>query len=278
MDKKDTMSENVKPVRFTEKVIWDEWKPTFVNFLNTIPGRHGVPLKYIVRDMDVPIIDPTADMLQDYVNRAPLNGDAFNTDSNEVHTYITKFISGNPTAKVKVQAIAEAGNGRLAYQALKEHYEGVGVHAREIVRADKVLQSLHYSGEKKPHMWWDEFEKQLTFAFTTYDRIEGRQVHSEEMKLRYLCRKVNADFFQVPISTIELELSRQPMVMTYNQALSIFRNAMDSKHPPEVSSNNNRTRRINAQSSDRNGNSNSSNAKSTIASNSSSASSTKNKS
>ena len=75
--KKDTMSDNVKPVRFTEKVNWDEWKPTFANFLNTIPGRNGVPLKYVIRDNDNPIVDPNADMLQDYVNRAPLTERSF---------------------------------------------------------------------------------------------------------------------------------------------------------------------------------------------------------
>ena len=166
--------------------------------------------------------------------------------------YITKFISGNHIAEVKVMSITTPNDGRLAYKASKDHYEGVGVHARDIVKADKILQSLHYSGEKKPHMWWDEFEKQLTFAFTTYDRFEGRQVHSKEIKLRSLCRKVNADFLQVSKSTIEIELTRIPLMMTYNQALSIFRNVVNSKYPPDVGSSNTRVRRINAQSSDRN--------------------------
>ena len=105
LTKKDSMSDNVKPTRFTEKILWDEWKPTLINFLNTLPGRHGVPLKYVIRDNDLPLIDPTADMLQDYVNRAPLQGDAFELDSAEVHAYIVKFISGNPTAEVKIMSI-----------------------------------------------------------------------------------------------------------------------------------------------------------------------------
>ena len=38
---------------------------------------------------------------------------------------------------------------------LKDNYKGVGVHAVNAVQADLVLNDFFYSGEKKPHMWWD---------------------------------------------------------------------------------------------------------------------------
>ena len=43
-------------------------------------------------------------------------------------------------------------------------------------------------------MWWEKFEKQLTSAFVAYEKHEKRQVHSNEMKLRILLDKFNADF------------------------------------------------------------------------------------
>ena len=46
--------------------------------------------------------------------------------------------------------------------SLKDHYEGIGMNAINIVAADKIMANLHYSGEKRPHMWWSEFEKQLS--------------------------------------------------------------------------------------------------------------------
>ena len=252
ISKKDSMSENIKPIRFTEKIKWDEWKPTFINFLRTLPGRHGVPLNYICRDNDAAVFDPFADMLDDYVNRAPLAGEAFETDAAEVHSYIVKFINGNPVAEVKLLPFQDDKNGRLDFQALKDHYEGVGINAIDILKADKIIKNLYYMGEKKPHMWWDEFEKQLTFAFTTYDKKEQRNVYSEEMRLRTLCEKVNADFLQMTKSTVMLELSRVPINMTYNQALSIFCNVVNSKFPPELSQTTNRSRRVNESRSDRN--------------------------
>ena len=53
---------------------------------------------------------------------------------------------------------AAESNGTLAFMALKGHYEGLGVHAVNVVQADKVLNDYFHSGEKKPHLWCDEFE------------------------------------------------------------------------------------------------------------------------
>jgi hypothetical protein len=124
------------------------------------------------------------DFLDEYIDKAPLEGTAFITDAAEVHTYIIKFIAENgDTAESKVQATTGYNNGRLDFIALKEHYEGIGVNVLDVTRADRLLETLFYLGEKKPMMWWGLFEKLLNEAFTTYDRKEGRVVHSELMKL-----------------------------------------------------------------------------------------------
>ena len=82
---------------------------------------------------------------------------AFAVDASEVHTYLTNFMSGNNTAEVKMLPYTEYNNGRLGYKALQEHYEGIGVQPISVTKAEKTLESLFYSGEKKPHMRWDEF-------------------------------------------------------------------------------------------------------------------------
>jgi hypothetical protein len=189
-----SIADTAKPGPLTDKTKWEDWNPVFINFLRSIPGRYDVPLKYVIRDNDAPTIVPGASLLDGYVNRAPLTGDAFDTDASEVHTYIVSFITGNSTAESKILQHANDNNGRLDYLALKAHYEGVGVNAIEILKAEKVLSDLFYGGERKPHMWWEEFELQLTRAFAICDRTEQRQVYSEHQKLRLLCKKINADF------------------------------------------------------------------------------------
>ena len=44
---------------------------------------------------------------------------------------------------------------------------------------------------------------------------------------------------------MSIELTRTPLAMTYEQALMTFRNEVNRKHPPEMTSNNNRSREIN---------------------------------
>ena len=90
-----SIAETAKPGQFTDKTKWEDWNPVFINFLRSIPGRHHVPLKYIICNNDAPIVVPGASLIDDYINRAPLNGDAFDTNANEVHTYIVSFITGN---------------------------------------------------------------------------------------------------------------------------------------------------------------------------------------
>ena len=75
--------------------------PTFINFLRTIPGCDGIPLDYVCRSTDAPDCTPQTDILEEYALQAPLNGEAFNTEASEVHTYLTKFITGIVHQKLK---------------------------------------------------------------------------------------------------------------------------------------------------------------------------------
>ena len=246
VEKSKTITEAAKPIKFKETMKWDDWNPTFLNFLKAIPGRNGVPLSYICRENDHPLLhNPNIDYLENYINQAPLNGDAYIIDAAEVHTYLINFMSNNPTAEVKMLPHVTANDGRMDYHALTEHYEGVGVLGINVLKAEETLKSLFYSGEKKPSMWWDEFEKQLSHSFTIIHKEQKREVYSNEMKLRILIQKVNADFLQSVKAAMSIELTRMPLMMTYEQALMTFRNEVNRKHPPGMSSNVSRPRRIN---------------------------------
>lgn len=222
-----TLAEAAKPERFKEGTKWEDWKPTFLNYIRSIPGRDGVPLKYVCRDSDEPIVELHDDFLDDYVAKAPLTGDSFAIDTAQVHTFLVNFVAGNDTAEAKIQGLQRPNDGREAFRRLVEHYEGVGIHAIDIREADEVIKSLFYSGERPPHMWWSEFKKRLTRAFNAYVKREGRIVHSNSMKIRLLIDKIKADFLTPTKAQMEIELSRTPMTMTYERALSLFRNMVN---------------------------------------------------
>ena len=186
------------------------------------------------------------DFIDENVDKAPLTGQTYFTDAVELHTYIINFTSGNPVAESKMVQNAQKNYWRLDFIALKNHYEGVGVHAIDIFKSDKIIQDLFYSGDKNPHMWWDEFEIQLTDAFNTYDRLEKRSVHSDNQKLRMLNIKINAGFLQATKSYINLELARTPVNLSCDDVLAAFINQVNKKYPPELSTYNKRMpRRVN---------------------------------
>ena len=105
----------------------------------------------------------------------PLTGESYVIDSAQVHTFIVNFVTGNETAEAKIHSFAAQTDGRIDYQALVDHYEGVGVHAIYITKAEATLKGLFYSGEKKTHMWWEEFKKQLTSDCVAYDKHDKRK-------------------------------------------------------------------------------------------------------
>ena len=55
-----------------------------------------------------------------------------------------------------------------------------------------------------------------------------------------LNRKINADFLRATKSSINLELSRTPFNLYYDDALSAFIKKVNQQYPPELSTSNNR--------------------------------------
>ena len=56
------------------------------------------------------------------------------------------------------------------------------------------------------------------------------------MKLRTLLNKINADFLGATKASLGVEMARIPMTMTYEQALASFRNEVNRKFPPQMTS------------------------------------------
>ena len=222
----------------------EDWKPTFLNYLRSIPGRDGIPLKYICREKDgADVATEHEDFLDDYVASASLEGNSYAINTVQVHTFLLNFVTGNNTAEAKIQGLSRPNDGREAFKRLVEHYEGVGINAIDIREADKVLKNHFYAGEKPPHMWWSEFEKRLTRAFNAYVKQEGQIVHSDSMKIRMLVDKIKADFLTPTKAQLEIELSGIPMTIAYEQSLALFRNMVNQKHPPQVGTVQHRARR-----------------------------------
>ena len=227
----EAMAKSALPQLFTEKIKWTDWKPTFIGFLNSQPSCWDIPLNYVVRENDEPIIRTNQNFLDDYVDRAPMTGATYTMDSQKVHTFIVKFIAGHSAAEQKILPFKDTFDGRRAFLALRDFYEGVGSNAVSIIAAEKDLRDLFYTGERQPHMWWDEFESRLTNAFAVIDKDAGRIVHTGEAKLRLLNNKIRADFMITMKTHIEMEMIKVPCTMTFQAALANYRNTVNQKYP-----------------------------------------------
>ena len=232
MSRYEAISAAAKPERFTKDTKWEEWAPSFLNYLRTIPGRDGVPLLYITRDMENADPTPQTDYLDEYINNAPRTGNAFVSDAAQVHVYIINMIAQNDEAESVIKTFETERNGRKDWLSLKLHYEGQGLYSNDIMTAEKDLNTMYYLGEKKPTMWWLEFERRLNNAFNVYVRIEKREVHSDNMKLRILLDKVRCEWFTAIKTSISIELTKVPVTYTFSQALMAFRNEVNRRFPP----------------------------------------------
>ena len=225
------MTKSAGPKNFTEKMKWSDWTSTLINFFKSQPGRNGVPLDYVIHNDVNPMGGNVVSFLQDYSNWAPLQGNAFNHDAAKVHSYLLCFISENNVAEQKILPYKDQNNGRVDFNALVEFCEGVGANAKATLAAETDIQDMFYTGEKPPHVWWDEFEVRLTNAFAIVDKDAGRQLHTDEMKLCLLNKKVRADFLGTMKTHIEIQMSMVPMNMMYTGALANYRNVVNQRFP-----------------------------------------------
>ena len=121
-DKSKKIVDTAKPTQFTEKSKWEYWNMVFIKFLKSIPGRNGVPLKYICMDKDEQSVIPGVDFLKDDIDCAPLEGNAFMIDVSEVSTYLTSFIFCNTDAEEFLLKQVNKHNVNLYFMELNGHY------------------------------------------------------------------------------------------------------------------------------------------------------------
>lgn len=230
-----TMCENTAPQQFTKDMKWYDWNLTFRNHLRAYVGRDGVPLSYVIRDNAIQDPTPQADFLDEYINMAPLQGEAYAADNKQVLTLLMKYIVGHNEAESAIQALNTTTDGRAAYLALKIFYEGEGLLATDIMEAKRTLTELFYNGEKKPYMWWTKFEQMLNKAYAAYNKAEGREVYSDGMKLRDLQGKIRADFLQSVKDSIDTAIATSiglpNQQMNYTTAMRLYRMRVQQKFP-----------------------------------------------
>ena len=131
-----------------------------------------------------------------------------------------KYITDNETAESTVQTTSNTRDGKGAFKALMKLYEGFGSHGVDITKADLILQNPYYHGEKIYTCGGRSLKNSLL----------GRLVYLTSMRNEW-CFQMNKDYGQTK-SSIDVELSKVPVLYQYNQALQCFKSKMNKEFPP----------------------------------------------
>ncbi len=176
------------PDKFKLSSKWIIFSEAVNTYLNRLKGVSKIPLNYIIRDIEIP--RPGVQYVTEnemLVQHAALVGPQFNKDNERVYGIIKQLILEGPAWSFVTQGIDRSAHGRLAWLALRAHYEGESYMNKQKEEAYTALEAVHYKGEKTTFTF-EHFTNILTKAYNDLHRY-GEPV-LESKKVRDLLAKI----------------------------------------------------------------------------------------
>jgi hypothetical protein len=123
---------------------FDSHEDAFLNLLAQSFGVLHEPLRYIVCPKAAPAEFATTE--EERMYQCPLTGGSFELDNQTIYRKLKAFLIDSPGwAWIEPHDTAE--NGRAAYIAWTEHYNGKGELSKRTAMAKSKLDNLHYKNE-----------------------------------------------------------------------------------------------------------------------------------
>jgi hypothetical protein len=149
-DDKDAQKPTIAaPGAYKKDTKWRVWKEQFLNYMGTKNGQNKAPLSYILRSDDDPADegDVSTDDFERMVYLTPHQGLAYQYDNGMVYDEL-KALLVNSTAFTWIRVHDRARNGRAAWKALVEHYEGPTEQNKVIEAAYCTIRNSTYQGDR----------------------------------------------------------------------------------------------------------------------------------
>jgi hypothetical protein len=140
------------------------WARSFENYLDSLRGKSGVPLSYVIRPEDVDP-DEAEDNYQRALWTAHHHGPAYRDDNRQVYRIYKDLMIG--TDGWTWFNRAPNGDGRAAHLLIDKHYRGDAETALRAAEAEATLQKLHYRNEAV-----FSFEKYITRMCECFELLE----------------------------------------------------------------------------------------------------------
>jgi hypothetical protein len=178
--------------------------------LSTIPGVSGVPLSYIIRELETPTPgEDYGNFNERSIACVALTGTIFQAAARKVHQLIKSFLQAE-TAEQWDRPHLKAQNGRLDMKALRDNYTGEGNTSRRIAVAERLCESLHYKNEKS--MQFLSFLAKMQTMFNIFE--EENEIMSEQAKVRILLKRVEHPELRSAVSALRIRATMDGLSFT----------------------------------------------------------------
>ena len=175
---------SIKPDRFSPNQ-WTEWSKHFTTYFSHTKGVQYAPLDYVIRPEPPPTAPANMNQRERALYQFPLNGRHFVDDDNTMYRLLCDLLIGTP-GYVWVEQYDWSQNGRDAWMALVEHYEGGGQREKRKSSALATLWSLHYKNESV--FSFEDFSRKLVRAYRDLEGTE--EAYTPYNKVQTLLTKI----------------------------------------------------------------------------------------
>jgi hypothetical protein len=131
------------------------------------------------------------------LDRTPLRGPYFETDSRRVHS----FLQGE-LPESWIRSLARYQDRRRDMIALRNHYAGEGNSSHRISDANRIRSTLHYKSERA--ISFSKFLDAMQKTFTIFE--EEGEPHTERAKVDELLTKVHNPSLTAAIAQLRLSI------------------------------------------------------------------------
>lgn len=169
---------SIKPDKF-DPDRWTSWSKQFVTYLSHVTGQQFSPLDYVLRQEPAPL--PREEMTER--DRAlysyPLRGRHFNLDNMTAYRLLSDLVNGT-SGYTWISNFDRAQDGRAAWLALVEHYEGGGQREKRMSAAVAAIKALHYKNESI--FSFEDFSRKLIQAYRDLEGTDEEMTDFNKVK------------------------------------------------------------------------------------------------
>ena len=202
---------------------FDTYEDAFLNLLGQTFGVLKEPLRYVVRPTLVP--EEFANNQEERMYQLPLEGDAFDADNHSVYRKLKAFLINSPGwAWIEPHDTAE--DGRAAFKAWTDHYNGEGELSKRTAIAKTKLDQVHYRNERS--LPFEKCIEIMTKCFNTLHKDPDER-YSDRRKVEKLLKMIKCQDTELLAakSLIDERFSRD-----YIGACSFFSKQVARVHGP----------------------------------------------